>query len=140
MRRAKTAPTSREDAMRRTLRESLSVLAFGAALAALAACQGPAKPVDAARLAAADSDANEWMTTGRTYGETRFSPLTQVSADNVAKLGLAWGYEFDTDRGQEATPLMVDGVLYTTTAWSKVFAFDAKSGKLLWSYDPKVDK
>src|SRR5262249_34318897 len=80
------------------------------------------------------------MTTGRTYGETRFSPLTQVSADNVAKLGLAWGYEFDTDRGQEATPLMVDGVLYTTTAWSKVFAFDAKNGKLLWSYDPQVDK
>ena len=112
----------------------------------LAACQpahnsaqvAGAKPVDAARLTAADSDTGEWMTTGRTYSEQRFSPLTQVSTGNVGQLGLAWHYEFDTDRGQEATPLMVDGVLYTTTAWSKVFAFDAKTGKLIWSYDPKV--
>jgi len=95
--------------------------------------------VDAKRLSEADKDANSWLTTGRTYSEQRFSPLNLVNADNVAKLGVAWHYQFDTDRGQEATPLMVDGVLYTTTAWSKVFAFDAKTGKLLWSFDPKVD-
>ena len=64
---------------------------------------------------------------------------TQINAANVGQLGLAWYAEFDTDRGQEATPLVVDGVLYTTTAWSKVYAFDAKTGKQLWSYDPKVD-
>ncbi len=97
------------------------------------------KPVDAARLTAADADTAAWMTTGRTYSEQRFSPLAAITAATVDKLGLAWSAEFDTDRGQEATPLMVDGVLYTTTAWSKVFAFDAKTGKPLWSYDPKVD-
>jgi len=115
-----------------------AAMALGAGLL-LAACHPGPKGVDAKRLNAAESDAGEWMTTGRTYSEQRFSPLTQVSADNVGQLGLAWHYEFDTDRGQEATPLMADGVLYTTTAWSKVFAFDAKTGKLLWSYDPKVD-
>jgi quinohemoprotein ethanol dehydrogenase len=114
----------------------------GLAMAAgllLAACHPSPKGVDAARLNGADADQSEWMSTGRTYSEQRFSPLTKVSTDTVGQLGLAWHYEFDTDRGQEATPLMVDGVLYTTTAWSKVFAFDAKTGKPLWSYDPKVD-
>ena len=114
----------------------------GLALAAgllLAACHPAPKGVDATRLNGADADQAEWMTTGRTYSEQRYSPLTQVNVQSAPKLGLAWYHEFDTDRGQEATPLMVNGVLYTTTAWSKVFAFDAKTGKLLWSYDPKVD-
>ena len=62
-----------------------------------------------------------------------------MNTGTVGKLGLAWFADFDTDRGQEATPVVDDGVLYTTTAWSKVFAFDAKTGKALWSYDPKVE-
>ena len=65
----------------------------------------------------------DWPLTGRTYTEQRFSPLTQINDANVAQLGLAWHYQFDTDRGQEATPLVVDGVLYTTTTWSKVYRF-----------------
>jgi PQQ-dependent dehydrogenase (methanol/ethanol family) len=106
----------------------------------LAACNPVAKtkPVDAVRLNAADADSAEWMSIGRTYSEQRYSPLTAINAESIGKLGLAWSAEFDTDRGQEATPLIVDGVLYTTTAWSKVFAFDAKTGNPLWSYDPKV--
>jgi len=80
----------------------------------------------------------EWPGYGRTYDEQRYAPLAQITASNVGKLGVAWWSEFDTDRGQEASPLIVDGVLYTSTAWSKVFAFDAKTGKALWSYDPKV--
>ena len=52
------------------------------------------------RLTAADSDANEWMTTGRTYSEQRYSPLDQVNATTVSQLGLAWHAEFDTDRGR----------------------------------------
>ena len=95
--------------------------------------------VDAARMAKADTDNADWMSYGRTYSEQRFSPLTTVNQTNAGQLGLAWSAEFDTDRGQEATPLVVDGVLYTTTAWSKVFAYDAKTGKELWRYDPKVD-
>ncbi len=80
----------------------------------------------------------DWSEHGRTNSEQRFSPLKNINRDTVAKLGLHWSYEFDTARGQEATPLAVNGVIYTTTAWSKVFAFDGVTGELLWSYDPKV--
>jgi quinohemoprotein ethanol dehydrogenase len=102
--------------------------------------QSGAGKVDGARLLAAGSDNQNWLLTGRTYADQRFSPLRQIDTATVPKLGLAWHHEFDTDRGQEATPVEVDGVLYTTTTWSKVFAFDARSGKLLWSFDPKVDR
>jgi PQQ-dependent dehydrogenase (methanol/ethanol family) len=78
------------------------------------------------------------MTHGRTYGEQRFSPLKQINDRKVSQLGLAWYYDLDTHRGQEATPIVVDGVMYFTTAWSKVLALNAATGKLLWSYDPKV--
>ncbi|HEV7714376.1 MAG TPA: PQQ-dependent dehydrogenase, methanol/ethanol family, partial [Steroidobacteraceae bacterium] len=61
-----------------------------------------------------------------------------INADNVGKLGLAWFADFDTNRGQEATPLAIDGVLYVSTAWSKVKAYDARTGTLLWAFDPKV--
>jgi quinohemoprotein ethanol dehydrogenase len=108
----------------------------GAVLAlalALGACQ---RGVDGGRIEGAK--AGEWLTYGRTYDEQRFSPLKEVNAETVGRLGVVWWAEFDTDRGQEATPLVADGVLYTTTAWSKVFAFDAKTGKPLWSFDPKV--
>ena len=105
----------------------------------LAACQdaGGSRPVDQARMEAAEGNA-EWLSYGRSYSEQRFSPLTQINTKSVGELGLAWSYEFDTDRGQEATPIVKDGVLYTTTAWSKVYAFDAGTGALKWSYDPKV--
>ena len=94
--------------------------------------------VDGARITAANGN-GDWLSVGRTYDEQRFSPLTKVDTKSIGQLGLAWYHEFDTDRGQEATPVIVDGVMYTTTAWSKVFAFDAKTGAEKWSYDPKVD-
>jgi len=94
--------------------------------------------VDGARITAADSEPGNWLTHGRTYAEQRFSPLTQINAENVADLGLAWYYDLDTDRGQEATPIIVDGRMYVSTAWSKVKALDAATGELLWAYDPKV--
>ncbi|MFY7925154.1 MAG: PQQ-dependent dehydrogenase, methanol/ethanol family, partial [Aquidulcibacter sp.] len=87
-----------------------------------------AAKVDGARLTAAGTDGDNWMSYGRTYDEQRFSPLDQINLTNVSKLGLAWSYEFDTDRGHEATPIVVDGVIYTTTSWSKVSAFDGKTG------------
>ena len=99
----------------------------------LVGCQ---RGVDANRMERAK--AGEWLSYGRTYDEQRFSPLKQINAQTIGKLGVAWWAEFDTDRGQEATPLVADGVLYTTTAWSKVFAFDARTGKPLWSFDPKA--
>ena len=99
---------------------------------------GPAA-VDAGRLAAADTEPGNWMSPGRTYTEQHFSPLQSINADNVKRLGLAWFHDLDAaHRGQESTPLVIDGVMYLTSAWSKVFAFDAGTGAPLWTFDPKV--
>ena len=97
-----------------------------------------AAQVDAARIIGADDDAGNWLSHGRTYSEQRFSPLASISTENVGQLGLAWSLDLDTNRGQEATPLVIDGVMYSTSAWSKVQAIDARTGKLLWQFDPKV--
>jgi quinohemoprotein ethanol dehydrogenase len=91
-----------------------------------------------ARLEAVDAEPGNWLTTGRDYGDNRFSPLHAIDDGNVARLRLAWYHDLDTHRGQEATPIAVDGVLYTTSAWSKVQAFRAATGELVWQYDPKV--
>jgi quinohemoprotein ethanol dehydrogenase len=98
------------------------------------------KEVDAARIGAAASDADNWLTTGRTYYEERFSPLTQINDANVGKLGLAWIHDFGSTIGLEATPLVADGVLYTSGVWNILHAIDAKTGKALWSYDPQVPR
>ena len=115
---------------------------------AIAGCYRPAEKtssapstpaaVSAERLVAADSEPGQWMSHGRTYDEQRFSPLDQISKANVKELGLAWFADLDTNRGQEATPIVVDGVLYVSTAWSKVKAYNAASGEQLWAYDPVV--
>jgi quinohemoprotein ethanol dehydrogenase len=101
------------------------------------AAAGPAS-VDAARLIGAEGEPGQWMAHGRTYGEQRFSPLDQINATTVGKLSLAWFADLDSRRGQEATPLVVDGVLYVSTAWSRVKAYDAATGKPLWAFDPAV--
>lgn len=119
--------------------------AVGAALALLvASCSGGGADnkatdttgIDGARIIKASGE--EWLSYGRTYDEQRFSPLDQINTGNVGELGLAWYADLDTARGQEATPLVIDGKIYVTTAWSKVKAFDATTGKPLWDYDPKV--
>ncbi|MBA4079871.1 MAG: PQQ-dependent dehydrogenase, methanol/ethanol family, partial [Erythrobacter sp.] len=94
--------------------------------------------ITTAMLVGADGDSANWISHGRTYSEQRFSPLDGVNRQNVGQLGLAWYADMDTGRGQEATPLVMDGKLYLTTAWSKVKAFDATTGARLWEYDPKV--
>ena len=107
---------------------------------ALAACgQGAEEErITAETLVNADADDANWITHGRTYSEQRYSPLEKINTENVGDLGLAWFADMDTARGQEATPLVIDGKLYLTTAWSKVKAFDAATGKALWEYDPEV--
>jgi quinohemoprotein ethanol dehydrogenase len=96
--------------------------------------------VDAARLLAANEPANagQWMSYGRDYAEQRFSPLKSIDTETIGRLGLAWFADFDTRRGQESTPIVVDGVIYVTTAWSKIYAYEAKTGRELWKFDPKV--
>ncbi|CAN1574074.1 Gcd Glucose dehydrogenase [Caulobacteraceae bacterium] len=111
-----------------------------AAMALLAGCGKKTADIDGVRIAAADSNAAEWVTHGRTYGEQRFSPLDKVNVSNAGQLGLAWSFDLPENRGIEATPLVADGVMYTTSSWSIVRAFDAKTGKLMWEFDPKVPR
>ena len=116
------------------MRALRSVVLLAVAALALTGCGKGI--INAKRIEAASP--GDWLTYGRTYDEQRFSPLTDISDANVGKLGLAWSADLDTDRGQEATPLMAGGVLYVSTAWSKVKAYDAATGSVLWEYDPKV--
>ncbi|OYU15693.1 MAG: PQQ-dependent dehydrogenase, methanol/ethanol family [Alphaproteobacteria bacterium PA4] len=116
---------------------AVTALATGAGNAA---SSGTPAFVTAQRLADAGKEPGNWMTHGGTYAEQRYADLEQVTSANVGKLGLAWSYDLDTARGQEATPLVIDGVMYTTTAWSKVVALDAATGKPKWTFDPEVDK
>ena len=95
--------------------------------------------VNTARLVAADSEPGNWMSNGRDYGEQRFSPLDQLNTENVSQLSLAWYADIDTSRGQEATPIVVDGAMYVSTAWSHVKAYDVRTGEQLWAYNPEVD-
>ena len=106
--------------------------------AAEAAAPAARADVDGNRIVNADSEPGSWLTHGRTYSEQRYSPLDKVTTANVSTLGLAWFADLDTNRGQEATPIVVDGVIYISTAWSKVKAYDAKTGKPLWAFDPQV--
>jgi quinohemoprotein ethanol dehydrogenase len=124
------------------MKRLVAILAL--AIVGLTACKpaapkGPAQ-VDQARIENADRSPGDWLTTGRTYSEQHFSPLTKIDAANVGKLGLAWSYETREQRAGEATPIVVDGVMYVTSAWSIVYALDARTGKELWVYDPRVDR
>jgi len=96
--------------------------------------------VDGARITGANSEAGAWLSHGRNYSEDRESPLTGITPDNVKELGLAWYFDTHTTRGLEASPLIIDGVMYSTTSWSEVFAHNAASGELLWHYDPAVPR
>jgi PQQ-dependent dehydrogenase (methanol/ethanol family) len=102
----------------------------------------PSSPpaLDTRRIIAADSEPHNWLTHGRTYSEQRYSPLAQLTTDTVGQLGLTWTYELKTPRGASATPIVVDGVMFVTSAWSLVYALDAATGKERWVYDPKVDR
>jgi quinohemoprotein ethanol dehydrogenase len=111
--------------------------------ALVTSASGPASStaaIDDARLRAAGDDAANWLMYGRTHDGQRFSPLAEINEGNVSELGLAWSIELDTTRGLEATPLVVDGVIYTTSSWSVVYAIDARTGEVLWTYDPEVPR
>jgi quinohemoprotein ethanol dehydrogenase len=124
--------------MTKFMRTIIPLLALCLAGSALAA--GGAATVNGARVAAADSEPQNWLAHGRTYDEQRYSPLRQINAGNVEQLGLAWSYATGTTRGLQATPIVVDGTMYTTGVWSVVYALDAKTGKELWKYDPMVPR
>ena len=89
-------------------------------------------------LVSAGEDSLNWITYGRTYSEDRYSPLVQINKGNVGRLGLAWDIDLGFKRGFEATPIVVDGIMYVSGAWSKVFAIDVRTGKNIWTFDPEV--
>jgi quinohemoprotein ethanol dehydrogenase len=95
--------------------------------------------VDSARLRAADSEPQNWFTLGRDQNQTYYSPLSKIDTGNVSRLGFAWAYDLGTARGQEATPIVVDGAMYTSGTWGYVYALDAATGKELWKFDPRAD-
>lgn len=94
--------------------------------------------VDGTAIANADKRPGDWLSYGRSYHEQRFSTLAKINKSNVKKLGAAWEYRTYTVRGMEATPIVSDGVMFVSGSWSKVWALDARTGKELWAYDPKV--
>jgi quinohemoprotein ethanol dehydrogenase len=116
----------------------IALLATGSLVYAAGTAGGPAS-VTQSRLAAAEQPGDDWITHGGGWAEQRFSPLTQINDKNVQRLGLLWYDDLNTYRGVEATPLEIDGVLYNISAWDLTTAYDAVTGKKLWSYDPKVD-
>jgi PQQ-dependent dehydrogenase (methanol/ethanol family) len=125
---------------------SLPVLALLALVTGCDATDPPptrtqsAADVDGARIMNAEQEPHNWMSHGRTYDEQRHSRLDEITRDNVAELGLAWYHDFETRRGMEATPIVIDGAMYVTGSWSRVYAFRAATGELLWEYDPQVPR
>ncbi|MEM7465913.1 MAG: PQQ-dependent dehydrogenase, methanol/ethanol family [Pseudomonadota bacterium] len=84
-----------------------------------------------------DGDGSNWLAYGRNYSEQRYSPLDQINHKNIGRLGVEWVLDLPTDKSLLGTPLVVDGVIYFTGSFSKTRAVDAKTGKILWEYDPK---
>lgn len=109
-----------------------------AAALPLVAAPVPAAKVTAARLTNAEREPGQWMTYGGTYSEQRFSPLAKIDAGNVQRLGLQWYADYETNQNQHGSPLFVDGVIYVSTARNVVHAFDGKTGRQLWKYNPMI--
>ncbi len=96
------------------------------------------------RLLLADAEPGNWFFSGRDFKEQHYSPLAQITSKNANTLGFAWQYDASPRRGQvqrglEATPTVVDGIMYAAGAWGVVYALDARNGKEIWRYDPLVD-
>jgi quinohemoprotein ethanol dehydrogenase len=92
------------------------------------------------RVSSADSEPGNWFTTGRTFGETHYSPLTKINSNTISTLGFAWNYDTGTTRGLESTPIVVDGKMYTSGTWGSVYSLDAKTGEELWYFKPPLDE
>ncbi|MDE0226277.1 MAG: PQQ-dependent dehydrogenase, methanol/ethanol family [Gammaproteobacteria bacterium] len=134
------------------MRRMKMVVVAAVAAAALAGCGREPEPtladviraatvtVATDRIVAADAEPGNWLAHGRTYDEQRHSPLVGINHENVSGLGLAWYWDTGDSRGLEATPIVVDGVMFSTGTWSRVYANDGRTGELIWQYDPQVPK
>jgi alcohol dehydrogenase (cytochrome c) len=116
-------------------------LAILALMTAMLPSTSYAKPVTSEDLVKAQDNAAEWLTYGRDYRNWRYSPLNEITPDNAAKLTPVWamstGGQFG---GLESTPLFRDGVLYFSADYARTFAVDAKSGNIIWRYEPEYEQ
>ena len=128
--------------MKHPARISLAIMLSGLLIASVSvmAQKLASKNIDDSALRSVETRPGEWLNHGRNYAETRFSPLNKINDKSVQQLGLAWAYDTNTMRGLEASPIIANGVMYTTGSWSTVYALDARTGKQLWKYDPEVPK
>jgi alcohol dehydrogenase (cytochrome c) len=97
-----------------------------------------AEPVASDRLLHAHRDSADWLMYGRTYDSQRFSPLTQIHTRNVGELSLQWQFVIAAPGPHTSTPIVRDGVMFVTSAWSKLYALDARAGTLLWAVEAKL--
>src|SRR3984893_16280013 len=106
--------------------------------ATLAASSTFAQSVDTARIEAGGQ--NDWLTYHGSYKSYHYSPLAQINTSNVANLSVAWIHiPGRSTRGLQSMPLAADGVLYYTGSYSRTFALDGATGKLIWSFFPELD-
>lgn len=135
--------------LHRWLRTSIAVALGATLLGGAANAQTKGTPdhikavtsaIDSAAITANTATSKDWPTYGLDYAETRFSKLNQITAENVKDIGLMWTYNLESIRGVEATPLVVDGIMYVSAPWSVVHAVDTRTGKRLWTFDPGVDR
>jgi quinohemoprotein ethanol dehydrogenase len=117
----------------------LCLIAFELVVATSTVAAQQSQPVDDKALLNASKSGDEWLISGGNYSQTRYSPLTQIDASNVKRLGLAWYYDTNSLPGTlEASPIIDNGTLYGTVTWGVVFAVDARTGKEKWRWDPQI--
>ena len=117
------------------------LLAACAAAALCAVGTGQGWAVDPARIVAAEQNPNDWLTYHGSYKSYHYSPLEQINPNNVKDLGVAWThFPGRATRGVQSMPLVADGILYYSGSYSRVFALDGATGKVLWSYFPELDE
>ena len=115
-------------------------MALAAALS-LGLAPAQAADVDSARIQAADQNPNDWLTYHGSYKSYHYSPLDQINTGNVKNLEVAWmHFPGRSTRGVQSMPLVVDGILYYSGSYSRVFALDGATGKVLWTYFPELDE
>src|SRR6201984_1141382 len=141
-------PPARNENERWSGMKSLRLLGMASACLAFgisAGCKAPAAEtatksgdVTESRVASESSVGTNWLLNGRTFDETHFSPLKQITDKNVSSLGLAWYLDIEGARGVVAEPIVVEGVIYVSAPQSRVYAVDAVSGKVIWKFDPHV--
>jgi quinohemoprotein ethanol dehydrogenase len=114
------------------------MLAVGALAVVSVGLLAQARPPAVTATALRAAPPAEWLSYGRDQAETHYSPLTQVSTTTVARLTRAWSTPLGVPGTLETTPLVSNGVLYATGPWSTVFALDARTGDMKWTWDPKL--